>query len=108
MIDKKLYQAYRFFHEHGYQIQGEQAKAAIALARAEVWAEGTEGVELCVMPEEESYHDVYGQDPPEASSFSCLSIKIDGEVMASMGFVDDDAAYQRVVFAELALEAMNG
>jgi hypothetical protein len=49
----------------------------------------------------------FGYEP--ASCQTCLCRSFHGEVLASLSCIDDaDAAYRRVVQAELALEALNG
>jgi hypothetical protein len=104
MLDPAFFRAYRFFRERAGGQVGHSAEYAFALARAERWAD-KEGVEFVCEPEYESYRDVYGEDPPEGVDFSWLAVKVEGEVLASLGFVDDTNGYHRVVFAELALEA---
>jgi hypothetical protein len=106
MIDQSLLPAYRFFHDHGFVHRDGQVAYALACARAERWAKTTEGVELVVSPEEERYEDVYGKPPPKDAEFSCLSVVVNGETLASLGMVDDAGDYHRIVFAELCREAM--
>jgi hypothetical protein len=100
-----MIRAYRFFHEHGCSRVGYHGVDALALAKAERWAQETEGVECIVEPEVDRYRDVYGDDPPKGVEFYSLAVKVDGEYLASLGFVDDTEGYHRVVMAQLADEA---
>lgn len=76
--------AYRFFRAHELG-----ARYAIRLARAELRAEDM-GLTVTAEPEVESYRDVYGEDPPKGIEFYCLMVRApDGDVLASLGFVDD-------------------
>jgi hypothetical protein len=103
-----LDRAYRFFRKHAGGIVGRSAQTAMLLARAEHEAQ-ERGWEVCLQPEDESYRDVYGDDPPEGAEFVCVALlDEDGEWLGSLGFVDaNDDDYIRVTGAELALEALS-
>ena len=94
--------AYRFFRAHELS-----ARCAIRLARAELRAEGM-GLTVTAEPEVESYRRVYGEDPPKGVEFYCLMVRApDGDVLASLGFVDDyDRAGWRIQSADLLDDAL--
>jgi hypothetical protein len=82
----------------------------MAKAHREVFHELT-----CTMewePEQESYKSVFGEDPPEGMEYLCGIVKSpDGEVLTSLGFVEDDGwygtrSYKFTVECELAVEVL--
>lgn len=120
--EKKLRRAQRFFAEHAGGVVGERAAGALALARAEAWLdENSDRVAVIWEYDEEPWESDDGYQPREV--LGCMIVAFppgyleglgygrdprarDGEILASLwGIADPDRNYQRVVAAELALEA---
>jgi hypothetical protein len=124
-----LYRRYRFFKENGGYCVGSRAISAVALARAEQWAEdndidytwewdtdGDLGDHACWCRDErrrEAGYSSFGMPESQRRLGQCAHeieacvLEYQGEVLASLcGIIDADRTYRRVVEAELALEAM--
>jgi hypothetical protein len=119
-MDRDLLSRYRFFRGRGWRV-GHDAEDALALARAEKRAED-ERLVVVWEPEQESYRDVYGDDPPEGVEFFWVAVypadAVDsyGNVLkghgadhlASLGFVDNaDRGFMRWQEACLLSEALD-
>lgn len=128
MITNELRRRFRFFHEHAGYVVGARARGALALARAEQWAED-EGIEFLTRDDDERAY-CYCDDPHckyhEGSEYErdhgwetigvmavrpCPEHGTDckhAEVLGSLwGIMEPDNTYLRVVRAELALEAQS-
>jgi hypothetical protein len=96
------------YAKHGGALQS--ADTAMCLAMAEERAADM-GLKVTAEEEQESYRDVYGDDPPKGVTFYCLMVCApddEHDVLASLGFVDDvDSAYWRCTSAELLSEALS-
>jgi hypothetical protein len=108
VLSKSLVRSYRFFLEFAGYCVGFRAQGAFTLAKAErfatdheweaVW-EWDEDADLSWMSEEERNR--------EHEVLCCLLKDADGNILAALcGITDPDSNYQRVVTAELSLEAM--
>jgi hypothetical protein len=104
-----------FFYQHAgwsYHPTTETAeqgrrRSAATLATAEVWARDN-GIEFEWEDDETINHmrefDCYDVEPQTCET--CIARNADGDVVASLGCIDDaDTDYRRVVQAELAYEA---
>jgi hypothetical protein len=117
--------SFQFFAKHAGYIVGERAKGALALARAERWATDSDLEFLWSDNADGNLGDhaywcahARASRPCQHEITACALIRPcpdDGvhcghaETLASLsGIIDADHAYQRVVQAELALEAMEG
>ena len=108
MIDRDLYQAFRFFHEHGTMRVGFHGVDALALARSEAWAKD---VEL-----EFKWEYDFDADPPAEGcevlwcgvEYQGLRAGLGGIELRSPAFTYGCARdpYVRVVEAELAAELL--
>jgi hypothetical protein len=108
MLPSSLVRSYRFFFEFAGCCVGFRAQGALALAKAERYStdhewvafwEWDEDADLSWMSEEERNR--------EHEVLCCLLKDADGNVLASLGGITDpDRNYQRVIVAELALEAV--
>lgn len=96
---------YRFFREHAGYVVGQQALGAWELAKAEQTAIEREWSFFWTPDDDadwsfindDEYHEVYG----------CILRDAEGNTLASLwGILDPDRNYERVVQAELALEAL--
>ena len=88
-------------------IVGQQAATCLRLAKARTNYRMRDDMEILHLEEQESYESVYGQPAPEGAHFICIQVRIDGEVRASLGFVEDsDPEYVRQVENELIAEAI--
>lgn len=99
---RRLARAYVFFREHGGGWVGHSAESAWRLAKAELAAEDL-GWECRWQYDEECSRD-------EGREMSwCGLYDADGRVLAGLGGIEDpcSSAYQRVVEAELALDAVD-
>jgi|HubBroStandDraft_4_1064222.scaffolds.fasta_scaffold00070_69 hypothetical protein len=109
MVDSRLRSAFRFFLEHaGYCSPPGRTNCAMALARAEQWAQD-EGYTATWEYDDEGARDWYcecGCKPDEV--LGCTLLDSDGEHAASLWSIGDPSrGYRRVVEAELASEAMH-
>ena len=129
-VSRDLLRRYRFFVRHAGGIVGECAKGALALARAEQWAEDQYLIFKTQPDDQHAY--CYCDDPKckyhEGSTHTwetvgvvlkdpcqqCVDEKVDpsdcrhSEILGSLwGIMDPSEDYLRVVRAELALEAMH-
>lgn len=91
-------------------IVGQDAKNCLSLARARAEYHARDDVTIEWAPEQESYRDVYGEEPAEGFDYYCVVVRIGGRVYASLGFVDDDGSpqsreYGRMTENELLAEA---
>lgn len=118
-----LYKRYLFFRDHAGYCVGYRAGDALALARAEMWAEacdieflwsedyddypnslGNHGY-WCTQESREEYEGTRDRDRHTHEIYWCQA-SWHGELQASLGaIIDPSQDYQRVVEAELALEA---
>lgn len=117
--DKALYNAYRFFRDHAGYVVGERGKGALALAKAERWAEEN-GIEFiwewdtdgdlgdheawCGTAREDAWRYGYGRTCTHDVEW-CRAEYNDETVASLGGIIDADRNYRRVVEAELAREA---
>ena len=97
-----------FFKAHAGGVVGESAKGALALSRAEDWA-NSEGVTFTWEPETDV--DDSWMTPEERKRphevYVAIARHPDGRVASLGNIFDPDSAYQRVVNAELAMELMS-
>lgn len=132
MVDQRLAEAFRFFHEHAGYVVGRRAVGALALARAELRAREvgltvTWGDETmpwdgdCEAPPVHACATVLHPDHADADTESTrirfpFSARADGsrgripEVLAalgSIGLASWNDPYMRVVEAELCAEALD-
>jgi hypothetical protein len=115
MIDNELRKAFRFFFENAGYCVGRRAEGALQLARAERWAR-EEGAEVAWVDDNE----VWDGDCPAPDMVLGCTLKVGDEEVSLWGIGLNHAyrkdmilhrgllvtPYQRVVEAELALEAM--
>lgn len=112
----RLLSAFRFFGAHAGGIVGECAKSALALARAEAYAQSQGWT--CEWKWDDyrdngprdwgwSAADIARWDRSEHECLACILTDAEGRHRASLwGIWDPDRRCRRVVEAELALEAM--
>lgn len=104
-IDPKLKRAYEFFKKNAGGIVGRAAEGALALARAEAIAASL-GWDVDWEIDEEEY-DLGDEEEMPGEVYSAMLRDEDGKVIESLGSIGDPSRdYQRVVEAELALEAL--
>lgn len=99
---------FTFFKRHAGYVVGESAKGALALSRAEDWA-NAEGVTFDWEPEtnvDDSWMSATERKQPH-EVYVAIARHPDGRSAALGNIFDPDSAYQRVVNAELAMELMN-
>lgn len=115
-MNQQLFAAYRFFKAHAGYIVGRSAMGALALAKAERYAELV-GYEFAWAYDDDADlgdHASWCSNAKRDRCFGheCLYAVLrdaSGEVCASLGsIIDPGNAYRRVIEAELALEAMPG
>ena len=109
-----MVRAYFFFRQYGGGVVGEDALRSWRLARAEEYADAQEWTftwEYDPSPDlswcddcAKRSHLRPGHEHPEV--FTCLLRDESGKALASLGSIEGDRNYRRVVQAELALEAM--
>lgn len=106
MTTRALLQAFRFFSANACYIVGENARGALALARAEAHAQANDwyyewvydvDADLSWLEEGQTVDEVLG----------CILKDSQGNVYGSLwGITDPDRDYRRVIEAELALDAL--
>lgn len=110
MIDRRLFEAFKFFRPRNGQI-GRRATVGVALARAEIaakekgiafqWQDDPDG-----MPEDGKCSCGCGAEIQACEG--CLAYSGRYEHLSSLwGIWDADPDYRRIVMAELALEALD-
>lgn len=114
-----LREAFRFFHAHSGGPVGWHAQTALALAKAERYAE-IAGFKVSWEDEDLPYEDCLGDHALWCSDeksglhhsheIYCAVLRDQtGEIREVLGaIIDPDPTYRRIVAAELALQAMPG
>ncbi len=107
-MTNSMLRAYRFFVENAGYIVGHRAECALHLARAEAYADENGWIAEWEWDEFPDLSWMSEREQTERHEVLCCVLKDDdGNVLVSLcGIVDPDASYQRVVAAELSLEAM--
>lgn len=98
---------FKFFRDQAGYVVGHRAEGAIALARAEMWAE--ENIDaMDVLPDESpdlGDHDYWcGKDDCAHEVYCMILTARDGETASLGGIIDPSDDYIRVLRAELSLE----
>lgn len=106
-VDPKLKRAYAFFKENAGYVVGRSAEGALALARAEAIASSL-GWDVDWEEDPEEYQMGDAEEEPPNEVYNAMLRDEDGKVIGSLGGIGDPSrSYQRVVEAELALEALH-
>lgn len=107
-MDKQLRNAYSFFRQQAGGIVGENAKTALALAKAEREAEERGWSYGWPDDPEEWDCDCGSSDCKPNEVLCCLLYDAQGEVLESLGSIGDpDRDYSRLIEAELAWQALD-
>jgi hypothetical protein len=120
IVNRNLYTRYLFFKDHAGYCVGRKALGALALAKAEIWAEEKE-VEYrwdwdddgdlgdhhywCSTAIEENHFHMPERSRHTHEILWCAAYLDDACIASLSGIIDPDNTYRRVIEAELALEA---